>query len=255
MGGRRGRGPVLFRPDIRRAPHGGPRGGLSTRLFTEPGADRQTLSAWTCGWSRPERRGEAERYWRGTSGRAHGEGVVVAAFEEAIAQLADEFGGDDPSEWRTRAWVQRYQRLNADLPGDLLRTTSCDVGFCPGPFEPTSDSGMPGDIPEHIYMDRGTYNHVVAYLDPPSNERGKSIRRGQGGAGKDQTPLGLSRVHAGSVIPPGQSGFINLAGQEDRHFQDQLDLYVTWLYKPMPLAFDDAMRLATRVETLTYERE
>jgi penicillin G amidase len=76
----------------------------------------------------------------------------------------------------------------------------------------------------------------VAYLNRPT------------GSG----PLGQSASEAGSVIPPGQSGFVSLTGQEDRHFEDQLPLYVNWRYKPMPLLPADVRREAESTTTLTY---
>ena len=103
--------------------------------------------------------------------------------------------------------------------------------------DPSPDTGLPGDIPEHLEMDRGTYNHIVQYLDPP---------------GPRGTPIGHSRVKAGSVIPPGQSGFVSQSGEEDPHFEDQLDDYINWTYKPMPLLPNEVRRQEESVETLTY---
>jgi hypothetical protein len=75
-------------------------------------------------------------------------------------------------------------------------------------------------------MDRGTYNHVVVYTSPPS------------GTGV----LGESGVEHGSVIPPGQSGFISLVLlQEDAHYQDQSPLYLEWKYKPMWMTLEEAL--------------
>jgi hypothetical protein len=100
----------------------------------------------------------------------------------------------------------------------------------------SEDSGLPGDVPDHIAMDRGTYNHVVTYRTPPSARPG----------------LGHTPASAGSVIPPGQCGFIDLAGRECRHYRDQLDLYVGWRYKPMPLSIRQARAAAESVEVIQY---
>jgi hypothetical protein len=86
-------------------------------------------------------------------------------------------------------------------------------------------------------MDRGTYNHVVEYLSHRRRVRRKRKR---------------SRVRAGSVIPPGQSGHVSPSGQESRHFEDQLSLYTGWRYKPMPLLEPHAKRLAESTTTLSY---
>jgi penicillin G amidase len=164
-------------------------------------------------------------------------GVVAGAFERAARELADEYGSEDPSTWKSEARMQHYQRLNSDLPADLAAATSCDLGeqifgLCPIP--PGEDSGFPGDVEDHIAMDRGTYNHIVSYLDPPATG----------------SPLGASRADAGSVIPPGQSGFVSPTGQEDRHFEDQLELYTGWRYKPMPLTAEQVQQES--MQTITY---
>jgi acyl-homoserine lactone acylase PvdQ len=146
--------------------------------------------------------------------------LAARSFDEAVAALADEFGNEDPSTWKGDTDLEHYQRLNADTFTDLAAGTAG--------VDNSEDSGFPGDVPDHISMDRGTYNHVVEYQDRPA-------RTG---------PLGQSRSKAGSVIPPGQSGFIDLAGRESEHYEDQLALYVGWTYKPMPLTYADALRLA-----------
>jgi penicillin amidase len=172
------------------------------------------------------------------NGRSRDE-VVVAAFERTARELAEEYGSDDPKTWKSEAQMEHYQRLNSDLPQDLAAATSCDLGeqlfgLCPIP--PGEDSGFPGDVEDHIAMDRGTYNHIVSYLDPP----------------QASAPLGASGVESGSVIPPGQSGFVSPTGQEDRHFEDQLPLYTGWRYKPMPLTSGEVQSQQESVETISY---
>lgn len=148
------------------------------------------------------------------------------AFEDAVTALAEEYGSQNPDEWQPPVGRQHYTRLNAELVED---TAECEAGDC------SNDSGRPGDVPDHILMDRGTYNHVIEYLTVPS---------GQG--------LGNSDVKAGSVIPPGQNGFINPAGIEGSHFEDQLALYIEWKYKPMPITLEEALAVKETEETITY---
>jgi penicillin amidase len=161
--------------------------------------------------------------------------ATAKAFAAAVDTLRERFETDDPRAWRTPVELQPYTRMDADIPRELALTTAC------GEVEPlcalqdrSRDSGFPGDIPEHMAMDRGTYNHIVEYLDRP--------RRGGS--------LGAARSHAGSVIPPGQSGHIDGAGRESAHFEDQLPLYLDWRYKPMPLALDDVRRQAEASEQI-----
>lgn len=156
--------------------------------------------------------------------------VAAEAFEKAVAALAAEFESDRPATWRSKARLEHYTRLNADL------FTDAGLGAACGELEPVfgdscadqqaADSGWPGDVPDHIEMDRGTYNHVIQY--------------GRG-----------NKVRAGSVIPPGQSGFVSQTGQEAAHFEDQLDLYVNWTYKPMPLSESDLSSQTESTETVS----
>lgn len=152
--------------------------------------------------------------------------VIARAFSKTVAALAEQFGNEDPWSWRLPQPEQKYTRTNADLVVDVARS---QLGR-----EPGSDP-WPGNVPNHIRMNRGTYNHLVQYLDPPS------------GSGQ----LGDSQVEHGSVIAPGQDGFINLLGQEGAHARDQFDLYVQWRYKPMPMSLAESLTVSESVTTLT----
>ncbi len=152
---------------------------------------------------------------------------AAEAFAAAARDLAGRFGSEDPNAWRDPTRLEHYQRLNADLVADTAWPV---LGL-----DNTDDSGLPGDVKDLIEMDRGTYNHVVVYRDPP--------------AGGDV--LGLSGSEHGSVIPPGQSGFVSLLLQEDAHYEDQLALYLEWRYKPMWLTIEEARADAESEITLT----
>jgi len=173
----------------------------------------------------PDSRHDLRRDWLNGGDRRR---VAGTAFEAAVAALQEEFGSDDPETWRSETRLEHYTRLNSDLFTDAGLGAACGeleaiFGDCDAAN--AGDSGWPGDVPDHIEMDRGTYNHVVEYL------RGRDVR-------------------AGSVIPPGQSGFVNQAGQEDAHFEDQLDLYLNWTYKPMPLTGGEFEGEVESTETL-----
>lgn len=159
--------------------------------------------------------------WLGTETR---EQIAARVFSKVVTDLAAQFGNNSPATWRSAQPEQKYTRTNADLFTDQARTAA---GRKPG-----SDP-FPGNVPNHIRMNRGTYNHLVAYLDPPS------------GSGS----LGASRVDAGSVISPGQNGFMDALGREGPHYRDQFDLYVQWRYKPMPMTLTEA-RLVAESETV-----
>ena len=53
-----------------------------------------------------------------------------------------------------------------------------------------------------------------------------------------------------SGTSPGQNGFVNQGGQEGDHFEDQLDDYVNWTYKPMPLSLGALENQTESTETI-----
>lgn len=168
------------------------------------------------------------------------EEVAAAAFTTAVQALAAEFGNDDPSTWRTEQPTQHYTRLNSDLATDVVRAMVREgledaTGQEFALLEPGAVNVPPGNTPDQIRMNRGTYNHLVLYTDPPS---GSGI-------------LGESGAEHGSVIAPGQSGFTNLLGQEDPHYRDQFALYQEWRYKPMPMTLAEAQEVAESDVVLT----
>jgi penicillin amidase len=154
---------------------------------------------------------------------------AAEAFEAAVAELAAEFEDDDPATWQQEVSEEHYQRLNADLFADTI--------FAEAGLDNSDDLGTPGDVQDIIKMDRGTYNHVVVYLSRP----------------RPSGAIGRGASKAGSVIPPGQSGFVNLAGQEGDHYEDQLALYLEWRFKPMPTTLAEALAVMESEETLTRE--
>lgn len=186
----------------------------------------------------PDSEFELSHDWLGSEDPAQ---VRAEAFETAVEGLAEEFDSEDPEDWRRDAPMYHYQRLNAHLAPDLAEGT---LGL-----DRSGDRGLPGDVPDHIRMDRGTYNHIVHYQEQPT----------EGPTWPDELDdddeadfgeLGHAERKAGSVIPPGQSGHIDVTGQEDEHYRDQLDLYVDWAYKPMPMTKAESTALAESIQTL-----
>src|SRR5438105_13139534 len=156
--------------------------------------------------------------------------VVASTFAQAVSQLAKRYKNNSPATWLSKDVYEHYQRLNGDLPEDMVSSNMCASAEqspfgCQQFMDPRYDSHFPGDLPDQIYMDRGTYNHVVQYMNPPT---------GSGG-------LAASAVRAGSVIPRGQSGFIAPWGQESTHYRDHAALYLNWVFKPMPRTEPQAM--------------
>ena len=69
------------------------------------------------------------------------------------------------------------------------------------------------DISGGISLNRGTQNHWVFF--------------------------GNTRQQAGSVVPPGQSGFVNLKGEAHSNSNDQLEMYRGFEYKPILLTIEE----------------
>ena len=89
---------------------------------------------------------------------------------------------------------------------------------------------LPADAFSHPRMNRGTYNHIA------------ELRSGEG-----ELPL------AKSVIPPGQSGFVELrivGGKTPTpvpsdYAYDQVELYASWTYKDMLFTLEDVEAVKT----------
>ena len=98
-------------------------------------------------------------------------------------------------------------------------------------FGTTNVFGIPQSllsVKDVLYMNRGTQNHVVI--------------------------LGKDRVRGWNVVPPGQSGFVNLQNKTSPHYQDQLDLYVKFEYKPMLFTKQEVEGAAESKTILPYQQ-
>lgn len=157
--------------------------------------------------------------------------VIADAYTKTITALKGSYKNDDPRTWLSKQPRTKYTRLNADLLPDAARGIAAGQLASQGLELKALGSGglpTPGNVPDHIAMNRGTYNHIVTYDAPPT------------GSGV----LGAAPSTSGSVISPGQSGFIDLTGRDGPHARDQFDLYVQWRYKPMPMTLAEARSVA-----------
>jgi hypothetical protein len=77
------------------------------------------------------------------------------------------------------------------------------------------------ESPVMPYMNRGTYNQVI---ELPSWTKEPTI-----------SPRGES------VLPPGQSGFVDSQGIPSVFAYDQLPLYTSWMFKEMHITADDLL--------------
>jgi penicillin amidase len=160
-----------------------------------------------------------------------GDEFLNAVMRENLDRLAERYGTDDISQWQADMPTQFYTRLN-------VRFYDCTVADAAGAPANACDDRLPGNVRNLEFMNRGTYNHLVEYR--PGTQAGLP-ERPETGAIVEQRDGYV--VEAESIISPGQSGFINQAGQQDPHYEDQHELYDSFTYKPMPLAEDDVLEL------------
>ena len=82
------------------------------------------------------------------------------------------------------------------------------------------------DIPE--YANRGSENNLF-------------IARGD-------------RFEAYDSIPPGQSGFVSAAGEEDPHYRDQLEMFSQFKYKKIPASKDEILQSKHKTKRLVINK-
>ncbi|HEX9766648.1 MAG TPA: penicillin acylase family protein, partial [Nitriliruptorales bacterium] len=154
--------------------------------------------------------------------------VIIGVFEATIAAIVEQHG-PDPADWPVRGTgVTTYQQVSSELVTAMYREGLCLImdslgEFCPDSLRRSADSGIPGDVRDHHAMNRGNYNHIISYTDPPSSSG----------------VLGESRAESCSINTPGNSGSITIGGGESPHFDDQLEMYSRWQWKSLPLGRDE----------------
>lgn len=145
------------------------------------------------------------------------EDFALRTFTAAVQQLAASRSAP-PATWKKRMTQQAYDHFNhqllLDLGDDTCGTTG---GVCPRLLRQdlAPDAARLGYVGPHDAMNRGRFNYVVAWQDPPNKP-------------------GI-RVSACSILTSGNSQFISSTGRESPWFRDQLPLYTAWRWKPFPL--------------------
>ena len=151
------------------------------------------------------------------------EDFVLRTFTAAIEQLAASRGGS-PASWKKRVGTTKFGHVNHHLLLDLAdQTCGTTGGVCPRLVRDdlALDVARIGYVGPYESMNRGQFNSVVAWLDPPGKPEG--------------------RVNACSINIPGNSQFLSSTGNESPWFRDQLPLYSTWKWKPFPVAGHDVL--------------
>ncbi|WP_321392221.1 penicillin acylase family protein [Emcibacter sp.] len=145
-----------------------------------------------------------------------------------VPQVYDFFNGEDKDMLIRRALTETRSALSNRFGGnadDWLLPVAKQI------FRAYNFYGIPQTTPEHaraayINMNRGSENNVVVMTD-------------KGITSKD-------------VVAPGQSGFIAPDGTEDKHFNDQMGLYESFRYKPLPFSEKEVKKAAKSSIVLEY---
>ncbi|MFW9896036.1 MAG: penicillin acylase family protein [Candidatus Thorarchaeota archaeon] len=157
-----------------------------------------------------------------------GSSTLIHVFDGVDSKLPlsfDYLNGEDRDEVINRVLNEVMVELIAERGSDISTwlTPVRTVTF-------SAQGALPA--PTMHAMNRGTYNQIAEMV------RGKWWNRWWKPA-----------PHAVNVIPPGQSGFVQLPGIPSDHAYDQLMLYETWTYKPMRYYFWDIWKVR---ESVTY---
>ena len=151
------------------------------------------------------------RYGRGTLMRA------LYPEETTLDTAVDYFDGNRDGVF-LEAFREAVETLEAEY-GDDVSTWQSDVQV--EPLDNVVLFGMPvgvGDPGEMPWVNRGTENHFVQ--------------------------IGDEVVRAENVLPPGNSGYLSPDGEQDDHYDDQLEMFIDFEYKDL-LFEDDAVEAAT----------
>jgi len=135
--------------------------------------------------------------------------------DPALPLLHDYLGGETVEEAVTGALIDALDALTVEYgspyPAHWLQPINEIIWY---------PLGL-GSVPNTIYMNRGTYNQII-HISPEGVFSGEN------------------------VVAPGQSGDLFSS-----HFDDQLELYATWQYKPMRLSGADLVGHIESVRVLT----
>ncbi|HID18759.1 TPA: hypothetical protein EYP27_04385, partial [Candidatus Bathyarchaeota archaeon] len=146
--------------------------------------------------------------------------------EATVPPAIDYFNGKDPYDVALAALKKALEELREKY-GDRMEEWKREVNifkFTSKNFARITQSYA--EVRDTIYMNRGTENHLVE--------------------------LDAERVKGLIVVPPGQSGFININGVRALHYDDQLDLYENFQYKPTLLYEEDVLMNAELNIALVY---
>lgn len=150
------------------------------------------------------------------------ENFRARTFTAAVQQLTASRSGS-PASWKKRMSQQSYDYFNHHFLLELANDNTCSAtgGVCPSLLREdlALEAARLGYVEPHDAMNRGRFNYVVAWQDPPHKPG--------------------ARVSACSINTSGNSQFISATGQESPWFRDQVGLYTHWQWKAFPLSDQD----------------
>jgi len=143
----------------------------------------------------------------------------------ALSEHAD-YGGGDPEGALVRAFRTAVETLDEEFegePADWREQAAVDSLSTVSLFGVPVGNASAGEMAQ---MNRGTEEHFV--------------RLGE-------------EIHAENVLPPGNDGYIAPDGSTGPHFDDQLELFKNFEYKPLRLSDDDIEAATESTEELSFK--
>lgn len=146
--------------------------------------------------------------------------------DAGVEQTTDFFNGQDPDQVLVETYLEAIDQLEEEYGRDPI-AWQADVDefeFHHQNFIGVDQAGEDEALTAPIYQNRGTENDLI-HLDG-------------------------SEAMMCAAAPPGQSGFISPTGEEDEHYQDQLDLYLKFKCKDEHLTQDSVEAAAQSTLTM-----
>jgi penicillin amidase len=133
--------------------------------------------------------------------------------------------GDGSEEWRGFIAFANLPQIANPSPNYLVNWNNKPVSWW------NNGDNIPWKGPHRV---TAMYDYV-APISVFTFDNLKNVPKAINSHGTYQQAIALSPTDIidENVLPPGQSGFINLAGQPSPHFADQWDLHMNWQFKDM----------------------
>ena len=166
-------------------------------------------------------------------GTAPGTKSLIAMLDdqaEGSTPAYDFFNGSSPTTVLSDVFVDTINSLVAEHGTDL---SAWKLKAAPMVWKPNNFRGVPQAL------DAATFR-VDAYLNRGSENNYFVAKDGN--------------ITGYDVVPPGQSGFVNQAGEPSKHHADQMEMFTSFELKPLPFTPEQVKQLSVSTETINATR-